>query len=168
MSDEQNTEKFIQAAKFPTLPVLGESFTDRVIIEMTDGDKSFTHTIAELVSEHLEGCSRVDLHSLTVSYQTAAADNSIAIGIVESSSTKKVGPLSLTKEGHRFRANARTYGNAVEVNLIPPGLWSRQIRPTPSDLPTFQLVFEKKGTFSCIIEICLIVRGPRTKWLTLS
>jgi len=143
-------------------------YTDIIHISFGDVARKFQDTIEQLVSSQLMGCGRVDLVELQCKAVTTKAGQTVKIGFCENGSSASINQVALKPNGLYHVSNAYNVGTEIVRSLIPEDTLSLQIRPVSAILPTTKLMVEKSDGAILNIEVRLIVRGMRTKYIDLN
>jgi hypothetical protein len=167
MASEENTVSLTQAAPLEPNVSQSQQYTDRCVIDLS-AVTEINAPIAQLISGVLEGTGRVDLLSAYICYTTTEQDQEIHFGVCDSASNRSAKQLGQERGGHAFVSNKVTYGIKKVEEVIPPSLFSRQIRPVSSELPTFKLVALFDGSYPRTLELEVLVRDFRNRYLALN
>jgi len=143
------------------------AFTDIIHVNFGSETKTFSDTIEALVGDELKGCGRVDLVALNCKCIATKAGQSIKIGFCENGASVSINQVALKQNGLFHVANAYTVGVEIVRSLTPEDTLSLQIRPVSAFLPTTKLMVEKSDGAVLNIEVQLVVRGMRTKYVDL-
>jgi hypothetical protein len=116
-------------------------YTIEISIKVSDGSAAVTHNrpIIELVRSALVGIGRVDLHSISVSYIFTAEDLSIQAAITDENNASALEDLMGFDGNFMSFSNAFNKGVRHEIDLKVPGMYSKQLQPTSSQLPRCKL-----------------------------
>lgn len=131
-------------------------------LKATPTTTSFTiaQTMNELLKDDLAGLSKLDLVKLCVRYKMTAEDQTISAGVWNSGATIDAMTAAGMPGGFSVTSNKYSYGKLETVEIIPPGIYSRQIQPTSSHLPNFKFYLEANKNMMVWIHVYLKFHGP--------
>lgn len=142
-------------------------YTDVVVVDVNK--TLFTGKLTDLVgSTLLQGCGRVDLVEIAVSFVCSAENQVVKVGIRPAGHSMSIGMAGMLSNGINFRSNSKNYGENVTKVLVPPDTVTRQIQPNPADLPMLEVLIEKDAKVSMIVTLKVKVHGMRMTYVSLN
>jgi len=110
-------------------------------------------TFKQLLGSSIQHMGRVTLVSLTIKYQTSAADQTVAAVVTNANAEVAMGDIIGRPGGFKHTSNSMNYGSTTEVKLIVPDLFTRQIQPDSANAPMPKLVL----SYSPLVAGSLII-----------
>jgi hypothetical protein len=169
MPDIEQASENLKSAPHESGVLVTQPYTDEFSVRLGDGTAAVavSHTLQEILSEHLTGCGRVELHSMTLKYKFSDDDQFFKIAMNAATSALSLDSL-LGFEGAEFvSANPLSKGKWESLLLTPYGNVSRQIQPVSSQLPSLKVMVAAPKGMVLYLNIKVAVLGPRRKALTL-
>lgn len=155
-------------ASAPHEPNISTEHPFNIVVYIDAGDcTSWSGSIVDLVAPQIEGCGRVDLHSIAVSALGTAASQEIYVGVSDIGSSAPIKALAAKSNGLMYKTTSYNFGSNVQKVIIPEDTISKQIRPPSSFLPMLKLSFSKSKDLFLQLEIRLIVHGLRQHYVSL-
>jgi hypothetical protein len=153
------------AAPLPLSTGTDHLYTDELVYTVDVNKINMSY--ADLLGDHLQGCGRVDLVSISIEGIHSKAGDFIYAGFCAKGTSATIRHVSAVKNGLRNIANNMTVGQEVFRDMIPQDILSRQIQPTPADLPVAAFMLEKSEGCSATLIIRINVHGIRTRYKSL-
>jgi len=151
----------------PSAP-LEKTFTKDQLYDLDYGLKavkqealSFSMPVIEIVSGKLQGCGPVDLVHLKMRYKCTAAGQSVTLALSNISASHSPDELFSLQDCYTATSNNFNYGQTVNVDLVVPDRFTRQIQPPSTNAPSFRLYLEKDAGVELTIFIGLKIHGAR-------
>lgn len=129
---------------------------------------NYADTVANLVSDYLEGCGNVDLVKIDATMLFSKASEFVYIGFSDANGSKGAKTYAMRPDGYAYKAGVNIPGSAVVVELLPPNIYSRQLQPVSSLLPTLKIHIAKSETVDMQMRLYVKIHGPRMIYTTWS
>jgi len=125
-----------------------------------DAEVSITRPILELVQTVTVGMGRVDLHSITLKYTFTTTNTKVYAVICDENNTHDIEQMIGFDGNFMATSNKFNVGVFHTIPLKVPGLFSRQLQPTSSQLPRFKIMTKLGMGSVAWLNIKLIHYGP--------
>jgi len=121
--------------------------------------RKISEPFSVLLKDKLVGCGQVDLVELSIKFVSNDAKQKLMAGYIAVGTPIAIEQASLQKGGIRHCTNTMNYGTMEEFAMVVPDVFSRQIQPVSSLLPTPQFMLEASDGASVCINIAYKVHG---------
>lgn len=169
LKDVSDVESSFSAAPLePKLsPTVG--WTDEIAIAFK-GEATVSSDLAGMsaVTSFLQGCGAVDLISISLKFNFTASNCTLQAGFTDTGSSASLAQIAFLGSGYSAVSTNYNMGAMIEKELIPEGIYSRQIRPVSSTLPTLKFMFSCNKGVAGLILIRVKVYGPRRHYASLN
>jgi len=141
-TENRNNDKLLPPAPQEAVQTMTLPYNVRITRELNTSSKvSVCSTMSTILSNQLTGMGRVDLIKIEILFKLPTEGLSISFGTYNSGATV-THKQAAANGGLNITSNKFNAGVQQLHELVPPGIYSRQIQPPSSEHPAFNLYLE--------------------------